>query len=193
MYILYDKLSYIYLQKADIPGVPMHYPVPNSDDVELDYTGVNGEDIIHILSFYNTTDAVNGRVNDILFMFDSIPIGLWIGLLCSFITFISVLRFGHRLLDRRSRSDATWITTCSFLDQDNFPTHRRYILILSCFMSIGVFFAVNYLTNCVHTDLVVIEQPIVIKSYDDIISRNITGMFINVSMIFLTFKLLKYV
>lgn len=130
-------------------------------------------------------------MKDILFMFNTIPIGLWICLLCSFLTFISVLRFGHRLLDRRSRSDATWITTCAFLDQDNFPTHRHYILLLSCFMSIGVFFAVNFLTNSVGTDLIVIEQPITVKSYDDIISRNITSMCINVyqSFNFLSFLL----
>lgn len=130
-----------------------------------------------ILSIYNKTDENSGRTTDILYMFNTIPIVLWICLLCSYLTFIAVLRLGHRLIDRRSRSDATWITTCAFLDQDNFPINRKYLLILSLFMSTGIFFAVSFLTNSVSTDLVVMETPIVIQSYDDILERNITGEY----------------
>lgn len=143
--------------------------------VDFEYMRPGAEDIMHIFSCYNKTSADEGRIKDILFLFDTVPIGLWICLFCSFLTFIAVFRFGYRLIDRKSKSDATWITTSAFLDQDNFPTNRRYMMIISLFMSVGLFFAMNYLTNSVGTDLVVIPSPTVVRTYDDILSRNITG------------------
>lgn len=129
-----------------------------------------------IVSAYNKTNVDYENTKDILFMFESIPITLWIIVLACFIVFVTVLKFGHRLSDRDSKSHYLWLTVCTFLDQDNFPNDQKYVSVLSVFMSIGIFFAINYLTSCATTDLVVISSPISIKDYDDVINRNIKVM-----------------
>lgn len=126
-----------------------------------------------ICSFYNITRENGGYVKDILFMFDTIPLNLWLGLILTFLTFVTTLKIGHQLLDPEKRSNVFWITSCAFLDQDNFPTNRKYITVLSLFMSVGLFCAMAYVTNNISTDLVVVPEPVAIKNYDDIISGKI--------------------
>lgn len=114
---------------------------------------------------------------DILFMFETVPTNLWIGLLISFITFILILRTGNRLLrdrDQNLKSNPIWTTTSAFLSQNDFPISHHHVNLLSFIMSIGVFFAVAYLTNSVSTDLVVLEDPVTIETYDDILDRGIS-------------------
>lgn len=126
-----------------------------------------------ICSFYNITRENDGYFKDILFMFDTIPLNLWLGLILTFLTLSTVLKIGHQLLDPEKKSNVLWITSSAFLDQDNFPTNRKYIIVLSLFMSVGLFCAMAYLTNSVSTDLVVVPQPVAIANYDDIISGKI--------------------
>lgn len=143
------------------------------------------------------------HIKDILLMFDTIPPLLWILLAVSFAMFQFVFRLGFELIDRRTfdrisfcrnvppkklfvrrseleldmaeakTSNALWITVCAFLDQDNFPTNRKHVIVLSLFMSIGLFCAMAYLTNSVSTDLVVVKEPVTISTYDEIIERQI--------------------
>lgn len=107
-------------------------------------------------------------------MFEPISITLWLLLLISFVKTIGVLRFGRRLIDRKSKYYYVWLTFSSFLRQGNIPCDRKYKLILSITVSIAIFFATCYLTNSVKTDLVVVLSPITINDYDDIIARNVT-------------------
>lgn len=74
---------------------------------------------------------------DIMYMFSTVPLMLWLQVLLSYIAFIAVLWFGHRLFDRDKRSDSIWITTIAFLGQDNFPENRKYVSLLSLIMCTG--------------------------------------------------------
>lgn len=67
-----------------------------------------------------------------------------------------------------------WTTISAFLSQNDFPTSHYHVNMLSFIMSIGVFFAVAYLTNSVSTNLVVVEDPVTIETYDDILDRGIS-------------------
>lgn len=127
-----------------------------------------------ILSLYNKSISDGNHASDILFMFHTIPLTLWFALALSFLSFVLVLEVGGWLVDRRGKSDSLWITTCAFLDQDNFPTKRAYIVLLTLIMSIGIFFAVSFLRNSVSTDLVVLEAPVIIKDYNDILNHGVS-------------------
>lgn len=149
------------------------YPINDKNDV-IEYSSPIMEDTMTILSFYNKSNIEDRQIKDILFMFNTIPISLWLLLLLSYFAFICVFDYGKRIVDRKSKLDAMWTTTCSFLHQKEFPSNRRYLVVLSLFTCIGIFFALSYITNNVSTDLVVLKEPIVIKNYDDIIERDVT-------------------
>lgn len=126
-----------------------------------------------ILSAYNTTNKVH--VGDLFSMFTMVPYGLWIGYFVSFLIFFAVTRMGAKIL--RQRYSSFWMTTCAFLDQDNFPTDSLFITVLSFVVMLGMFFMMNYAGNCMSTDLITIENPIVIKTYNDIINKKIVTAF----------------
>lgn len=110
-------------------------------------------------------------------MFNSIPIELWLEIFFSIVAIIAVLILGSFITDRKWKvSKNVWYSICAVFEQNNIPTREIYTLISSFILAIGIYFFVEYLTNCVSTDLVIAEEPIVIKDYDDIIRRNITGM-----------------
>ena len=137
----------------------------------IEYSTPSFEKSGKILSLYNKSISDGSHGNDILFMFHTIPVALWFAL--SFLSFVFVLELGRCLIDRKSKSGSLWITTCAFLDQDNFPTKRAYIVLLSLTMSIGIFFSFAFLRNSVSTDLVVLERPL-IKDYSDIINHGVS-------------------
>lgn len=74
---------------------------------------------------------------DIMYMFSTVPPVLWLQVLLSYIAFIAILWFGHRLLDKHKRSDSIWMVTIAFLGQDNFPEDRKYVSLLSLIMCTG--------------------------------------------------------
>lgn len=69
----------------------------------------------------------------------------------------------------KKRTNAAWITTIAFLDQDNFPTTTTLVSTISLFVSVAMFFLMTYTKNSIGTDLVVVESPIIMKSYQDFI------------------------
>lgn len=116
-------------------------------------------------------------------MFASVPQSLWIGFFISFISFAFVSYLGSRLL-RKSHS-GVWMSVCTFLDQDShqdyYPSSARYFAILCSITMMGLFFIMAYRSGCVSTDLVTIDKPTVIKTYDDIIERGVTTGFASVT------------
>lgn len=100
-----------------------------------------------------------------------VPYGLWIGYFISFFTFILVTLLGSRILVKKYSS--IWMTTCAFLDQDNFPADSLFVSVLSSVVMTGMFFMMAYASNCMSTDLVTLDKPIIISSYDQVIERNI--------------------
>ena len=44
---------------------------------------------------------------------------------------------------------------------------------------LSTFFILSYATNSMSTDLVTIDKPVVVRSYDDVIDKDITSLMIN--------------
>ena len=146
---------------------PIYYPIndPNGDFI---YSIVT-EDTITIASFYNMSSE--SHEGNIFSMFQSVPFELWIGYGTSFFVFVTVCYVGSWLL--KQRLSALWNITCAFLDQDNFPTTSLFIAILSTVIMLCSFFMESYATNSMSTDLVTIDKPVIVNSYQDIIDREI--------------------
>lgn len=201
----------VFNDKFDSFFLPVIYPIIDEDDA-IEYSPPFIEDQMKILSFYSVSLPDNSDEKDILFMFNTVPTGLWIGLSISFLVFASIFYTGFHLLDGRQdnsdclqddweqsrkkslapsiksiksirsikavdksekSSEAIWTTFCAFLNQHNYPMNGTFILILSTFMSVSLFYAVSYLTNSVSTDLVVVPDPVTITTYDEIIERKL--------------------
>lgn len=107
-----------------------------------------------------------------------VPLGLWIGYIVSYITFILVTFLGSRLL--RKKYSSFWMTTCAFLDQANFPSDTLFVSVLSTIVMTGMFFIMTYAGNSMSTDLVTVEKPSTIDSYDKILDRNLTFLYTKV-------------
>lgn len=131
------------------------------------------EDTMFILSCYSVPSEKN--YGDVVAMFSEIPTELWIGYLASFVIFVTVSYLGSLVL--RQRYSSLWMTICAFVDQDNFPSTSKFVSVLSFVVMIAMFFFMSYSTNCMGTDLVTTDTPVVITSYDDIIRRNVTSYF----------------
>ena len=190
----------------DVLFTPVFYPIYDHTDI-VGYTRPVVEDRMEIFSMYNMTKDDPNNVTDILFMFSTIPILLWVFLAISFVLFMFVLDLGFYFLRksengkmlfiRRSRlkrnrteisrsvfgvrrsSDSLWISICAFLHQKDFPSNGTYVVVLSLFTIIGLFCAVAFLTNSVSTDLVVVSEPVTIQCYDDILSILLIGVLTN--------------
>ena len=127
-----------------------------------------------IYSSYNiSTKELYG---DVLSMFSGVPKELWIGVAVCFLTFVCLSAAGARALNQKYSS--LWMTICAFLDQDNYPLDSTFVSALSTVVMIGMFFIYAFGTNCMGTDLVTIDKPIVLTSYDDIIEKNVTSIFV---------------
>lgn len=74
---------------------------------------------------------------------------------------------------QNARLPSYWIMICAILDQDQFPMISRLAFtILSFCFSLFFFIMVDcFMLNMMSTDLVTIEEPRVVRSYDDIIGR----------------------
>ena len=85
-----------------------------------------------------------------------------------------VKRERERERGQNSKSNPVWTTISAFLSWNDFPISHYHVNLLSFIMSIGVFFAVAYLTNSVSTDSVVLEDSITIETHDGILDRGIS-------------------
>lgn len=157
--------------------MPVMYPMADPSGEIFSYTPVLMEDTMTIFSIYNTTTETH--VGDIFSMFSSVSTLLWIGFILTFFALALVSSIGGRLV-KKSHS-GFWMSLCTLLEQDThqdyFPTGARYFAVLSSSVMVGLFFIIQYRGGCVSTDLVTIDKPIVIKTYDDIIERRVIAGF----------------
>ena len=160
--------------------MPVFFPLNDSKN-SFAYSPPLVEDTMTIFSVYNTT--TESHVGDVFSMFASVPRSLWIGFFISFVVFAFVSYLGGRLF-KKSHS-GVWLSVCAFLDQDShqgyYPSSARYFAILCSVNTMGLFFIMAYRSGCVSTDLVTIDKPIVIKTYDDIIERGVTTGFASIT------------
>ena len=151
--------------------MPFYYPVYDPEERIINIQMIH-EDTMTMVSFY--TVSKNFHQGDLFSMFTTVPLELWISYVVSFFIFVIVSHVGSWLL--RKHYSAFWNTLCAFLDQDNFPTDSLFIETLSFVMMLCSFFILSYATNSMGSDLVTVDKPYVVKSYDDIIDRNIKVM-----------------
>ena len=103
--------------------------------------------------------------------FSAVPIGIWIGSMISFCLFVALLTVGTHLL--RCPYPSLWTIISAFLEQYSFPFGSRFVTIVSLLTATSLFFILNYGKNTMRTELVVVDEPIVVRTYDDIIERKI--------------------
>lgn len=156
--------------------MPVFYPLNDSKDT-FSYSPPLLEDTMTIFSVYSTSTETH--VGDIFSMFSSVPYGLWAGILVCFMIFAFVSSVGRHLL-RKSHS-GVWMSVCTFLDQDThqdyYPEDAKYFAILSTTVMCGLFFIMAFRGGCVSTDLVTIDPPLVVDSYDYIVENGIETGF----------------
>lgn len=148
------------------------YPLEgNSENVEQSV--MYAEDTMTIVSGYFV--GGQNQTLDLLHLYGAIPTGLWIALTMCYLA-LTILLFValKRFKSNNCKMKSIWISTCAFLDQDNFPPRSTcFIASLSMTTSASLFFIMNYAMNLMSTDLVVGDKPSVIASYRDIIDNDV--------------------
>lgn len=78
---------------------------------------------------------------------------------------------------KNARKPSWWILTCAILDQDQYPNISRvsFTILSICFTSFFYFLIDCFMLNMISTDLVMVEQPTVVRDYSDIIDRDDGG------------------
>lgn len=162
-------------QEIDMVTVPVYYPLIDSDD-KFRYTAALYGDTMTICSGYHINEE--SHEGKLFTMFTTIPYGLWVGYFFSFLLFIALSIYGTRKLKRSYPS--IWTMTSAFMEQYYFPSGSRFISVLSFVVSISVYIMMTYAKNSMRTDLVTIDRPIVITTYDEIIDHGIKVAFAKV-------------
>lgn len=153
------------MQEIDFATMPVYYPLKDEQEL-IETSATFAEDTMTMISFYNV--SVDQKAVDILQTYGTAPMLAWAFIFFSYLAFIFLLHVGLKLhKSSKSKTDAIWITTMAFLDQDNYPTTTTFLAAISLGASISMFFLMSYTTNCISSDLVVVEKPIVFSKYLD--------------------------
>ena len=127
------------------------------------------EEKFYILSAYNMTNMAESK--DILYLFDSFSTNLWIAVGVMLLILLSVLVVGRKLLQNiNGVYEPIWIISMFSLGQDYLKEINQFLYVFSTTLVFFWFFIIQYLLNTMSTDLVVIQDPNVIQSYQEIIS-----------------------
>lgn len=147
-----------------------YFPLQGDDNETIEQSATFQEDTMTILSAYNVTQDQESV--DMLYRYRSIPRFIWIFLLLSFFAVSTVAKLCDiKLRDIKRISRSTWLIVRAFLNQSSFASLNISVNILSITTLISLFFTICYMTTSVGTDLVVIDQPSVLQSYQDIVDN----------------------
>lgn len=163
------------IQEIGAVAMPAYFPLKDPGNNFI-YSPILYEDTMTIASAYSIETQFH--YGDLLTMFSQVPYGLWIGYFTSFIIFLLISVLGARILNQNFSS--FWMTTCAFLDQDNYPTNSKFLSTLSLVVMVGIFFMMAYASNSMSADLITIDKPIAVTTYDDILNRRIKAAFTTV-------------
>ena len=142
------------------------YPQP----VNFYYSPIIMEDQYWMISMYKISE--DGVSKDLLQMFDSYPDLLWVSIIGSLVLFTVILGIGRNLLEKKKQIlEPIWIVSMFTLDQDYLDESNSFLFVFSTFLSFACFFITQYLLNNMGTDLVVVQDPQVLGSYEDVINR----------------------
>lgn len=150
-----------------MPAINTEFPLKSSD---FKYSPVIGEESIHFTSAYNMTNMTETR--DLMHMFAAYDWVMWFCVLTTMFIVINLLMLGRHLLQKKKGiAEPTWIVTMFMLDQDYLHEVNAFLYVLSISLTFFSYFNTQYMLNNMSTDMIVILDPEVIQSYDDIISR----------------------
>lgn len=148
----------------------------------VDYSvPVYDEDLQIICSYNYTVDWVPSDLMDAYLEFHW---SYYVSLSLTFFIFIFVWKICANLATkicktlrdeiRNARLPSYWIMICAILDQDQFPNVSRIAFsTLSICFSLFFFILVDcFMMNIMRSDLATIEEPRVIRTYEDIVDRN---------------------
>lgn len=153
----------------------------------IDYTVPIMEEFLTTMSAYNVTDRMES--GDLIDAYLAFHWSYYVSLVVTLAIFIMVWRMCEKYCFRyrpkqkteiqNARLPPSWIMTCAILDQDQFPniTHIAFKA-LSLLFSLFFFITIDcFMMNIMSTDLVVIEIPQVIRTYQDFLDRNAKIIF----------------
>ena len=139
------------------------------------------DSFLNIFCVYNYTDHMDET--DLMDAYLQFPWSYYTSILSSLVVFILAwkvcaclaCKMSQTLKEelRKSRLPSYWIMICAILDQDQYPNISRVAFsILSFCFSFLFFVAIDcFMLNTMSADLVVIEEPAVVRTYEDALER----------------------
>ena len=171
---LYIKVSHVTL----FPTLVWEF---SDDDRRFDYTSPLFEDYLYIYCAYNYSDAM--EESDLMDAYLDFHWSYYVSLMLTFFVFLLSWDICSKLGSKISQTIRTeldkarlpgyWTMICAVLDQDQFPAISRISFsILSFCFSLFFFITVDcFMMNTMSADLVTISDPVVVRSYQDVIDR----------------------
>ena len=155
-----------HIQKIQIYLYWSKYPQP----LPFKYGPIVMEDQLWMISAYRMTNETVDK--DLLEMFDGYPLGLWAAIVGSLFLFVGAMIIGRWFMEKKKGFfEPLWIVSMFTLDQDHLKESNNFLILVSFSMSFFCFFMTQYLLCGMGTELVVMKDPLVLKSYQDVIDK----------------------
>ena len=124
-----------------------------------------------IWGMYNISQQQQNQ--DIIYLFCTYTYSMWIAVFVILSVVTLLLMVGRFLLEeKKDTMEPIWIVSMFMLDQDYLDEVNNFLFVLSTFLSWFCFFNTQYLLNNMSTDMVVIKDPIVVRTYQDILDMD---------------------
>ena len=158
--------------ESDITLILAEYPL---DIVNVSQGNIITDAVTQFISVYYSTDET--FVAQMLSSFQSFTLDLWITILTSVVTVYLVIKFRAKLT---GKSDYYFYKVTTHLARigrlDDFALFEK-ILFIS--LSVPSLVVVHYFNMLIKTELVMVKQPNIYKSYDDLLKNDVTLIFYN--------------
>ena len=139
------------------------------------YTSMLPSEVVSMISGYNkTTESIDRDLVELLATFSPLQ---WLSVGVVLMIFSLVLYCGRKHVYKVKRPESIWIVSMFFLDQDYLKEVTFFLKILSIVMSLFSFIMLQLLQCSASTDLVKMKEPIAVKSFKDILSRDDVQVF----------------
>lgn len=182
----------LYKNQIKFIACPVYYPFHDETGL-IEMSPPFLEDTMTMASMYNVTTG--HRDVDMSYMYQSIPSIFWIGIILSLIFLSIIFGVGLNFMDgvqtpirrqlfknmrmkvkmkvKKSKSGrAAWIMLSAFLSQPNFPARGTlFMLFMLLASAFPIFFIMCFINNTVGTDLVIVDKPLTLSSYQDVLDK----------------------
>ena len=157
-------------------------PSQINESPDIEYSLPVFEEFMETPCAYNYTEQM--EETDVIDAYLTLPWSYYVSVFTTFIIFIMIWKLCTVVLCKVSdlikseianaRLPSSWIMTCAILDQDQYPkiSSITFTILSFCFT---LFFYITidcFILNTMSTDLVVIKEPTVARSYEDISARD---------------------